>query len=284
LSLESGPKSSEYGLKLAPRITDKKSVKQRLLAHVQAFREGRRALKKRFGSLWKDDENALLFRGLLGLVSFVFVVFLAVGVMFVQSLRPHHAEGQAHETVAEASHESGHADAAEESHESAEGGEGAHEEGGQASAPAIGVRAIPAAISKRQDGIPEGDKDLVEPEIRAGRGLASLTATPEVTAPYNPFTGYANIVGSTSEKGSQVARLAIDVSFEVDSHLAMRELQDREKEVKFVIGSLIGELTYDELRKDEGRGLLKKRIFQEVNYLLKKGKIRDVLYENFVMR
>lgn len=251
-------------------------MKQRLLAHVQAFRDGLRSLKKRFARLWKDDENALLFRGLLGLVAFVFVVFVACGALIVKSLIPHRAAG--HAVVAEAAPASGPETPAEGSKEAGQ------EEAATGTAPAIGVRAIPPLISDRQDGVQEGDKDLVEPEIRSGRGLASLTATPEAAAPYNPFTNYANIVGSTSEKGSQVARLAVDVAFEVDSHVTMRELQDREKEVKFVIGSLIGELTYDDLRKEEGRSLLKKRIFQEVNYLLKKGKIRDVLYENFVMR
>jgi flagellar basal body-associated protein FliL len=251
-------------------LADKNSVKQRLLARVAAFKDFVRAAKKRFRALWSDNDNALLFRALTGLVIFVGGVLVASGIAVWKLAHPHAAETEV--VVVE------HSAPAE--HESSPEGEGA-----SAAAPAIGVRPIPTEISKRQDGVPETDKDLVEPELHAGRGLASIATQKEApTAPYNPFLTYQDILGSTSEKGTQVGRLALDVSFEVDSYVAMKELQDREKEVKFVIGSLIGELTYEQLRDDEGRAILKKRIFQEVNYLLKKGKIRDVLYGNYVMR
>jgi flagellar basal body-associated protein FliL len=261
-------KSWNRKVKWSSRLADKRDVKQRLLARVAALKEFARVAKKRFRALWSDDDNALLFRALTGLVIFVGGVLVASGVAVWKLTHPHEPE------VAVVEHES--------PAPSAEGPEGGD---ASASVPAIGVRPIPKEISKRQDGVPESDKDLVEPELHAGRGLASIAAQAEApTAPYNPFLTYQDILGSTSEQGTQVGRLAVDVSFEVDSYVAMKELQEREKEVKFVIGSLIGELTYEQLRQDEGRAILKKRIFQEVNYLLKKGKIRDVLYGNYVMR
>jgi len=250
---------------LESRPADKSIVKQRLLARVAAIKDFARVAKKKFRVLWSDNDNALLFRALTGLVVFVGFVLGGSAVALWKLAHPHNVEV----VVAE--------QAVPEETET--------KEGDSAAMPAIGVRAIPKEISKRQDGVPESDKDLVEPELHSGRGLASIAAQKELpTAPYNPFLTYQDILGSTSEKGTQVGRLALDVSFEVDSYVAMKELQEREKEVKFVIGSLIGELTYEQLRQDEGRALLKNRIFQEVNYLLKKGKIRDVLYGNYVMR
>jgi flagellar basal body-associated protein FliL len=247
---------------------DKRDVKQRLLARVAALKESVRFAKKRFLVLWSDNDSALLLRALTGVVLFVAGVLMASGVAVWKLAHPHAAEIEVEMAEQPAPAENETSSEAE-----------------AAAAPVIGVRPIPKEISKRQDGVPEADKDLVEPELRTGRAMASIaTEQEEPTAPYNPFLTYQDILGSTSEQGSQLGRLAIDVSFEVDSYGAMTELQEREKEVKFVIGSLIGELTYEQLRQDEGRAKLKKRIFQEVNYLLKKGKVRDVLYGGYVMR
>lgn len=228
---------------------------------MQAFKDGVALSKKTFKTLWKDEDNALLFRGLLLLIFFVGSMLVVSGVGLYRTLRPAKAP------VAEKHEE-----------EDSEGGHDA------APLPVVGVRAVPKAITRRQDGVPEDDKDLVEPEIQKGRGLASLGGDNTPTQPYNPFVTFLDIQGSTSEQGSQVGRLSIDISFEADSYEAMTELQAREKEVKFVIGSLIGEIPYEQMRTEAGPAKLKKRIFDEINYTLKKGKIRDVLYQNFVMR
>jgi hypothetical protein len=239
-------------------------VKERIIQRLEALRGALSSFKTRLGALWTDPENALLFRGLVFFSFFICFVLLGSGLAvwkFGSAGAPSLAASEKEDIEVSKSVDN------------------------DTSSPVIGVRAIPRSISRRQDGVPEPDKDLVEPDIQRGRGLASLI--PEQTepiAPYNPFTTYSEILGSTSEQAQRVGRVALDVSFEVDSYVAMKELQEREKEVKFMIGSLIAEMSYEELRSDEGRLRLKKRIFQEVNYVLKNGKIRDVLYSNFVMR
>ncbi len=237
-------------------------MKERIQARVASLKAALSAGKKKLVALWKDPEDALLFRGVVILLALAGTAVVG-GVAAFWKIRHTHSVALKSpvEPLEEESPSKKDAD------------------------PVIGVRAIPKEISRRQDGVPEADKDLVEPEIRSGRGLASIVPEKtEPTAPYNPFLTYNEILGSTSEQASRVGRVALDIAFEVDSHFALRELQEREKEVKFMISSLIAELPYDELRTDEGRLMLKKRIFQEVNYLLKSGKIRDVLYSNFVMR
>ncbi|MEO5668315.1 MAG: hypothetical protein ABIR96_09670, partial [Bdellovibrionota bacterium] len=149
-------------------------MKQRLIDSVQSLKGSWGALKIRFMGLWRDDENALLFRAIAGLGVFAVVVFAGSGIVLWKSLHPHAAHIEAGASLV----------AAEEKHEG-----GAKNEGGDATtAPSIGARAIPPEISHRQDGVPEPDNDLVEPEIRSGRGLASIIPqNDEPTAPYNPF-------------------------------------------------------------------------------------------------
>ena len=76
----------------------------------------------------------------------------------------------------------------------------------------------------------------------------------------------------------------MDVSFEVDSHLVKKELETKKKEITAMIGSLVAEQEYEFLRQERGRLFLKRRIFDEVNFKLKNGKIKDVLYSEFIMR
>ena len=246
------------------------------MAKVHSLKDGIASSKRKFAFLWRDKENALLFRGLLLLIFFVGSVLTTSGVLLWKKMHPK----VAHPEVAD------HAEAHVEKHADASSGHEAeaNDKPADTPLPVMGVRAVSKEISKRQDGIQEADKDLVEPEIKKGRGLAAFTAEVAPTQPYNPFVTFLGIVGSTSERGGQVARLAIDISFEADSFVAMTELQAREKEVKFVVGSLVSEITYEDLRSEAGAAKLKERIFAEINYTLKQGKIRDVLFQNFVMR
>ena len=249
------------------RCADKEGVKEKLKALWEAHAQRGAAWRARFMALWRDPENALLFRGVLTLGFSALVLLLSTsGVMIVRVVS--HVSSQSRVP----------ASVEEEEPVASEPTEGT-------SVVAIGARAIPRSISKRQDGIQESDKDLVQSEIQEGRGLASIRFNQETeTAPYNPYFTYNEILGSTSERGAHVGRVAMDVAFEVDTSAAMRELQEREKEIKFMISSLVAEIPYEELRADEGRLHLKKRIFKEVNYVLKKGKVKDVLYSSFVMK
>lgn len=227
----------------------------------------------------------MLFRAVLSLGACAFVLLATTsGVMFSRVLSQSHSRVPA---SVDESHREPHEESSDESHDGAEesGEQASDSHSKSSSSMVIGVRAIPRSIEKRQDGIPEPDKDLVQQEIESGRGLASINFKQDETPTlYNPFFTYNEILGSTSENAAYVGRVAMDVAFEVNSFEAMKELQEREKEIKFMISSLVGEIPYDDLQGEKGRVYLKKRIYKEVNYILKKGKVKDVLYSNFVMK
>ncbi|NCN40457.1 flagellar basal body-associated FliL family protein [bacterium] len=239
---------------------------------IQALRKEARfryqSAKLRFKKLWHDPYEALLFRTLV--VTFVSVgsFLTCMAFVFVFSLGGH--GGDAQRSIAS---EGGALEVVDDDAEKVGGG----------GVPGLGVRAVPKAILNRQDGVQEKDKDLVEPEITRSRGLSSLGEVPKV-APYNPYVIYGGIFGSTAEKSANVGRVAMDVAFEVDSHLVKKELEDREKEISSMISNLVAEQEYEFLRNERGRLFLKKRIFDEVNFKLKKGKVKDVLYSEFIMR
>jgi flagellar basal body-associated protein FliL len=254
-------------------LADKETVKQQFLSRLEGCRNRAQFFKQEFLKLWQDPEKALLFRGLVFVIFFTSFVWLASGLYFLNHL------SQASRSLASIDEpEEVFTPVVDEAGEVASGGGGLNA--------IVGMRPIPREIRNRQNGIPEPDKDLVEVEIRRGRGLAAISPSAQVEepVPYNPFVSYNEILGSTSEQAAHVGRVAMDIAFEVQNFGAMRELREREKEIKFVISSLVAEFTYDILREEEGRLALKKRIFREVNYLLKDGQIRDVLYSNIVMK
>jgi hypothetical protein len=250
-------------------FADIMQVKAKLKAWWAEQLQSLEACRARFAELWSDVENALLFRAVLGFAgSALLLLFGTSGLMVAKFLNGSHTSVAVEEQEKQ--------------------GKEVVEHAASDSAPsfiALNARVLPRSITNRQDGVPEADKDLVQSEIKEGRGLASIGFNQEIEiAPYNPYFTYYEILGSTSERAAHVGRVALDVSFEVDTSAGMKELQEREKEIKFMISSLIAEMGYDELRTDEGRLNLKKRIFKEVNYVLKKGKVRDVLYSSFVMK
>ncbi len=228
--------------------------------------------KLKFKKLWNDPYDALLFRSLVVALVGVGSLLLAVVVGFF-AMSGHHGSGGHGEVAEVAAHEA----------PKEEGGHGAESESESSAIPGLGVQHIPKSILAQRDGIPEEDKDLEEPPIESGRSFASITETPQV-APYNPYVTYTGILGSTAEKSANVGRVAMDVSFEVDSHLVKKELEVKEKEITSMISNLIGEQDYDLLRNEQGRLFLKRRIFDEVNFKLKNGKIKDVLYSEFIIR
>lgn len=235
-------------------------MKERIQAFKAAARFKWQSGKLHFKKLWADPHEALLFRSLV--VLFVFsgglILSLSLGLFVIMG----HSKSSTHVAV-----------------------ESVTESGGTTGAviPGLGVKSLPDSVVARQDGIPEEGKDLIEPKISRARGLASIS-TEQVVAPYNPFVTFKGIFGSTAEKSNKVGRIAMDVSFEVDSHLVKRELEKKKKEITAMISSLVAEQDYAFLRQERGRLSLKRRIFDEVNFKLKDGKIKDVLYSEFIMR
>lgn len=142
---------------------------------------------------------------------------------------------------------------------------------------------IPDEILEAQDGIEEKGKDLVGTDL--DRGGAEITAAGAIeVVPYNPFVVMKSVMGSTAENSKRVGRLAMDVAFEVTSGRVKKELIAREKEIASLISGLIAEQEFHVVSSEEGRVALKKRIYDEVNFKLKSGRVVDVLYSSFVLR
>lgn len=257
-------------------------MKEKIQSLLGGFFTSIKNAKLRFKNLWKSQENAYLFRGLL-LFSFVSFFVLCGSSFLLWSHWSKKIEAQ-HRALASLNEEEEIEEKSNEHEAEESSAEKKTEDSPATDSLSVGVRSIPKSISKRQDGVPEPDKDLVMPEYKE-KGILAKVQTPAVApAPYNPFFNYPDIVGSTSNSTSMVAKVAIDLSLEVDSFAVMKELEEREHEIKFMISSLVAENTYEDYRTDKGTNQLKKRIFKEVNYILKSGQIKDVLYNNFVMK
>ena len=55
-------------------------------------------------------------------------------------------------------------------------------------------------------------------------------------------------------------------------------------ELKALMSSLVADLTKDELRTFEGKARLKTHIQREINHVLSKGQVNDVLFSKFLVR
>ncbi len=173
------------------------------------------------------------------------------------------------------------------SHASKSHGEGdGHGGGGHGeSNPSIVSNPIPKSIRLRQDGISDPEQDLVEPQPEAQRGLAGLVNTSEfkVEKTYR-FYEFPEIMAGTSMQADTPGDVMLKIVVQVDSLEGEKELESRNTEFQSLIASVVSECDRDELLKFEGSSKLKRQIQKEMNHLLLKGKIKDVLLSEFFIR
>ncbi len=229
-------------------------IKERLLGSVRDFKANLAAALRHPGRAW-----AIFFT--LGTMFCALGAVVGVGVVLVLP-KAHLAQkviGASHEIV-----------------------EG--QSPGDAALPGFLAEAIPKSVRDRQDGLPEGDKDLSEAEPEVKRDLASVLKEAPASAPYNPFFEISEIMASTNDTGSKLGRVAMTVVLEGATGATLLELERRKGEVQYLLASLISERGRDTLKERPGREQLKKEIFREVNYLLRDGRITDVLVTDFTMK
>ncbi len=236
-------------------------LKERLVEGVKEFRANLAAALRNPGRAW-----AIFF--VLGTMFCAMGAVVGVGLMIVMP-KVHHAEGHA---ASEGAAQAG---------EHAESG-GEHAEA-SAATPGFLAEALPKSVRDRQDGIPEEDKDLVE-KPKAERDLASVMKEAPAPVPYNPFFEISEIMASTNDSGSKLGRVAMTVVFEGATGSTLFELERRKGELQYLLASLLSEKGRDELAERPGREKLKREIFREVNYLLRDGKVTDVLLTDFTMK
>lgn len=162
---------------------------------------------------------------------------------------------------------------------------GGHGEEGGGGASIIAQNPIPKIIRKRQDGRMEPGHDLVDPEIKADRGLASLMKGDVSANLGSRFVELPEVVSATRAMGKSFAGKFIATIFvEVGTYEAQQEVIQRRTELKGVVDSLVAERTRDYVKTPEGMAELKRDVLRELNHLLQHGRITDVLFSNvFVM-
>ncbi len=237
-------------------------MKARFQAGLSEFRRS----AKNFSEAWTCPRRGLAMRFVLVIMAFALSSVSFVGIRFIQITEKRLADLKKDLPVDEIA-------------ELAEG-----ESSESSGAGAIFKSPIPREIEVKRDGKEESGKDLSEPQIDEGRGIAAIARDGIKVAPYNPYFKITGIVTTTADQGTGLSRVAATVTLEVDSSEAMRELEKKQGEFKYMIASLISEQSSEDLRKPAGKARLKGDVFREVNYHLQSGKIKDVLVEEIIIQ
>ena len=220
--------------------------------------------------LWNPPRDKFLMRLSLGLFTYAFVMTGVTTVKFYKFISPGHPSVE----LAEEHGEDSHVD----SHEVAESGHGESHENEPV---ALGASPFPKSITSRKKGFPEEGHDLVEPEVEITRDIASLikedlkvsvgarfVEIPEVTA--NPKAGTIN-------EGS----VQIDLALEVGNNETRDEIESRRTEIKALVGSIGSTFQKSQLRTTAGMLAYKQELQKQLNLLLVKGKVSDVLFSSY---
>jgi flagellar basal body-associated protein FliL len=237
-----------------------------------------------FKHIWNPPREKFLIRSLLAIA--VVLVGLMGGITF-WFVKASHPKPAVHAEVDEQEEGHGEEHAAEEGHgEAKEGGEGhggggeggGHEGGG---AVTIFKNPIPKEIRKRRDGVMEAGHDLVDPDIKTTRGLASILKEDLKVNKQYRFVNFPELMAGTSPQEAISGKVITKISLELDSYEGENEVRQRTIEFQGLISSLISERKRDTLKTFSGRASLKADIQREINHQLKKGRVTDVLLVDF---
>jgi len=148
----------------------------------------------------------------------------------------------------------------------------------------ITQNAIPDSILERQDGKIEETQDLIEPEIINHRDISSVMKDDLKFEGLPKYVDLTEIIAGT--RGSQEADAVMigDIVLLVDNYDVQQEALGKVVELKAIVSSLVADITKDELRTFEGKTKLKTLVQREMNHLLKKGQVKDVLLSKFLLR
>lgn len=230
--------------------------------------------------LWNPPREAVLVRSLVFACLGIFAILMGTTFWLVHSTREaHHPVNPLEEEELAANHEGGeHGEAKGEGH--GEGAE-AHGEGHEGAQVNIFQNPIPKEIRRRRDGVMESGHDLVDPDIKSLRGLASILSDEvKVTKAYR-FIEFPEIMAGTRANEAISGKVLTTISVEADSLESEQEVRARLVEFQGLIASMISERKRDALRTMDGRSALKMDIQREINHKLKKGHVTDVLLLTF---
>jgi flagellar basal body-associated protein FliL len=259
----------------APRVSPLAKLREKFkhLCHKAGFvrQEALSPIEKGFVSL------------ILGLMVFALGSLVFVTLHVLHSLKPHqivatHAkESQSNHPETEGS-ESSSAEVETKDHDSSH----ASDEAGSGSI--LTQAAIPKSILDRQNGKLEEGQDLVEPQIQKNRSLSALVKSEILVEGPPKYVNLFEIIAASkgSKKGDAV--VLGDFVLVMSDYEAQVEAQNKETQLKALVGSLISDLDREELRSFRGKAALKTAIQREINHQLTKGHVKDILFSKFLVR
>lgn len=116
----------------------------------------------------------------------------------------------------------------------------------------------------QQENVVDKDKDLITPTQKEAKVVA-----------IEPF--YVNLSGSEGYK-----LLKVTMSMEVENAEVQDEISKRQAQIKDIVLLLLSSKTYGEISGENAKRKLKEEITDTVNSFLTKGKIKKILFTEFM--
>lgn len=116
----------------------------------------------------------------------------------------------------------------------------------------------------QQENVVDKDKDLITPSAKEAKIVA-----------IEPF--YVNLSGSEGYK-----LLKVTMSMEVENAEVQDEISKRQAQVQDIVLVLLSSKTYGEISGENAKRKLKEEIMDTVNSFLTKGKIKKILFTEFM--
>lgn len=231
---------------------------------------------------WNPPQDKLLVRSLVGLFFYGLIMTGATSYSFFKFLtRSDHATEVASE------HD---LDEAEESHEvaaDAHGAEAAGAHGGEAEASEgesqvqLGASPFPKSILRRKTGKLAEGHDIIEPEVEITRNVASLIKDDLKVSVGTRIVAISDVTANPKTGALNEGTVRIDLAVEVGSNEAREEIEARRTEIRALVGSIGSSYKKERLRTTAGMLAYKLEIQKQLNLLLVKGKVSDVLFTNY---
>lgn len=228
---------------------------------------------------WNPPQDKLLMRSLLGLFFYGLIMTGATTYSFVKFLtHSNHPTEVADEHGAEDTEET-HEVAAAEAHGGEHGTEG--ESGESDSQVQLGASPIPKSILRRQTGKMAEGHDLIEPEVETTRNVASLIKDDLKVSVGTRIVEIADVMANPKSGTLNEGTVRIDLAVEVGSNEAREEIEARRTEIRALVGAIGSSYQKERLRTTSGMLAYKLEIQKQLNLLLVKGKVSDVLFTNY---
>lgn len=263
------------------------------LAKLKAYLQLSRYMQvgRKLGPMEKLFAVALLSVSLVGALSVGYGILVFKKSQSLSAAKPESGlhesadEGDEHDEASEEQEVHG---ANESEHASEKGSEhGSESKGGEDQEEDLSIitqNAIPKSILDRQDGQISPGQDLVEPQIENTRSLASVLKDELQVEGPPKYVELTELLAGSRGGDSGDSVMIGEIVLVMNNYPGQQEASGKITELKALVSSIVADLTKEELRSFEGKTRLKIQIQREVNHLITKGQVKDVLLTKFLVR